>query len=651
MKHLPYFVVGSIFSLSGCLEVEDNSNESVAEALNEQNALMTEQNSLINAQLETSYQTYYGRLVNSLDNQAISSATVTLLAGSDFSKSVTPSSDGSFSFDNIPNGQVYILISSTESAFAPRLLSVDAYRQEDLGTIELSESHQVQFNVINKKGETVKGLEFYAHNYTNQHSYRHPSENLPSVINQVRLASTFDEATGQYLIDLPKYQDIDVLVKLDTDNDGIADFSVDTASHSFSSWENSSDSLPVNTTQFTLRNSNQVELSLMEAGEIELRFSIQYNTSGVIQTLTNAKVFGPSSNSNKPISRFNEDLQQHIIKLPRKSNTRLSIPAFEEGNLSFSSSLYDLTLNNEIISLSSSHGNTIFSRPLAEVLDAVVTLEPFTPDLPEINVLSAGFANNESVDIYYSQPISVFDEQAITFERLSPQIIREADSNAVLIDVSEQSISRVHETSLNNTKLSLNPLFALTEGFYQFNVADIEVQKQGEFDAVIRDASGDSGSFYFSSNTAFNVEEIVADNLRSDSDSSGSVRLLFPMTIHSLSHLTINVTASTEEGTSQEHSDSYTIVENGSTYYYGTNLSYTVTVADNEYAYAYSSSLDFNALTNSSLSEGQFVYSTGLYSLHLADNTETSKNDVTIQYSYTTKAGESNSGSITLPIK
>lgn len=80
---IPLFVS---LALTGCIEVDDDSNDGVVDALNQQNAVLTEQNNLLAEQLENSQTsvTLSGLVIGVDSETPVDNVLVTVYQGNQF---------------------------------------------------------------------------------------------------------------------------------------------------------------------------------------------------------------------------------------------------------------------------------------------------------------------------------------------------------------------------------------------------------------------------------------------------------------------------------------------------------------------------------------------------------------------------------------
>jgi len=220
-------ISASLCLLTACLEVKDDSNSDVAQAIEAQNEILSETKES-NPELRTVALT--GLIVNAFDHKEVSSASITVIAADEVIREDLVFANGEFKIDDLPSSSdITLIVSSGDDSFLTRVFfintgySATANTPNDIGNFEVSEANNVQVSVINKTtGLPLPSLEFTAYSHYGNSSRA----------NKYKHISVYDEANGVYKISVPKYLNISVAASLDVNQDGEADYTPESSSHS-----------------------------------------------------------------------------------------------------------------------------------------------------------------------------------------------------------------------------------------------------------------------------------------------------------------------------------------------------------------------------------------------------------------------------------
>jgi hypothetical protein len=300
---------------------------------------------------------------------------------------------------------------------------------------------------------------------------------------------------------------------------------------------------------------------------------------------------------------------------------------------------------------------------MPRVVDASSSTLEVVTSAKEVNFVDHSFS------VFYSQPITVSANSVVLTNTSGFKAIKGNDnSNDIVLPgttiiTGDIDVPVSFETSLNNTKLTITPVSALTAGQnYRYDVNSLVLTSTEQ--SV--DVNGDYLSFSIenSSDAVFDINDLRLDNnnyttngtailtensagdIASPYNSNRNVYIYLPTSINTLQTLTLRRVSITQNGISTNSVRDYTFVRNGNF----DNLSSIglLQLAENETIV--NDNLSINVETGSAQPDSQKVYRAYL-STYNSDNMTGSENSVTFQYAYETKAGVVATGTITIPVQ
>ena len=151
-------VLALVFSLTACLEVDNKSNDKVADALTEQNKILQQQNQQQAEQIaQTKTSVSLTGVVNNLTTNANAlNATVKVRIGLTSYDAVTVT-NGAFQIDNLPPDSDYeMLVHSTTGVFMDRVVygrtratSSNGKVVQDVGVVSVAAGVERKFKILN----------------------------------------------------------------------------------------------------------------------------------------------------------------------------------------------------------------------------------------------------------------------------------------------------------------------------------------------------------------------------------------------------------------------------------------------------------------------------------------------------------------------
>lgn len=655
-------------ALTGCIEVDDDSNDGVIDALNQQNTILAEQNQLLSDQVdnETFTVTFAGIVVNVGTDAPAANAVVSVLQGDTVIVDGIEAVDGKFTVEGLPaSSDLIILVSSTDESLLPRAFFVntssasggDVY--SDIGELSVSEPVDVSFSIVNEaSGEFITGLSFTGYSYSGE-----PGSTAFDYLHQ----STYNTETNQYDITLPKDLYVTLTANVDLDDDGEPDFEIESSSVGSTSgnllYLNQANTFEDEELVLTPSVDDVVEDKLISISLIDANGSI---VEGAVFSMQGEEGIE---------STYNDAEEAYTVTVPFDGNVQLSMPSLTVNDTTYSSgyiwvnqstdnSTGEVSLNIQTSGYDSNSYYTIADSDtvsivlLAREVEAQSNLEVVTS-----SINSETFAYS----VYYSEAVTLDESEAsLSYNEVSITLGNESDSDSVpagytYINSNETSVPLALSEALNGTKQTLTPDAELTSNTeYTYTIGSVSAQSdeidvefyEDDYTFVtpvsgaevfdINDVIIDNENYY--SNGTIIVPENTAGQLSSVSDWSSSVYMYFPVSINTLNYLIISTRGYNEGGTPYPLSDRYAIVFDGDI---NISKSMALKVADNENV---SNNANVNYVRGTSIDSGIFKYRRymGVYS---SDNTASYQSTVTFSYEYQTLAGEQESGTITLPVQ
>lgn len=662
---IPLFVS---LALTGCIEVDDDSNDGVVEALNQQNAVLTEQNNLLTEQLESSQTsvTITGAVVDVDSQSPIASAGVMVYQGESVLAEGTTNENGVFSIDELPaSADVTVVVSAADDSYIERAFFMSTMPvsagegYDDIGTLSVSKPVDIAFSVTDaQSGDAVTGLEFRGFSY---------SGTAGSTVNNFAHETSFNEETQQYEITLPKDLNVTLRADIDQDDDGEADFA-------FSNTDNviiSEDML------FILRANvlaeTEIELQETETVEVEEK-SVSITLLDENGNTVDAASFNFDDATSEINAEFDQTSQQYVINIPFDGSATLNMPSFSIGETTYSTgsvSLYrqiDSQTEKSSIQVNTNGFNSNSYYTVADEADLalVLVLREVQPQ-STVEVITSNLSMSDyAYSVYYSEAVEIADSDiSLTYSGVN--VVRGNDSTEdtvpagftyVLSETAEVDITNT--SSLDGIKQTITPNAALEANTsYSYSIGEVTPTSGGvpaelsddEYtfttpvdDSIafsINDLKLDNRNYY--TNGALIVSENTAGVANTAFNYSRSVNVLLPASVETLNYLVLNFQSYNEFGSDYGYNNEEILVRDGDNFM---SRSFAIDVAENENV---SSELFTDILAGSTATDSTYVYrrSIGLY---LQDNTASDPVTVTFTYEYQTLGGETVSGTLTLPV-
>lgn len=662
---IPLFVS---LALTGCIEVDDDSNDGVVEALNQQNAVLTEQNNLLTEQLESSQTsvTITGAVVDVDSQSPIASAGVMVYQGESVLAEGTTNENGVFSIDELPaSADVTVVVSAADDSYIERAFFMSTMPvsagegYDDIGTLSVSKPVDIAFSVTDaQSGDAVTGLEFRGFSY---------SGTAGSTVNNFAHETSFNEETQQYEITLPKDLNVTLRADIDQDDDGEADFA-------FSNTDNviiSEDML------FILRANvlaeTEIELQETETVEVEEK-SVSITLLDENGNTVDAASFNFDDATSEINAEFDQTSQQYVINIPFDGSATLNMPSFSIGETTYSTgsvSLYrqiDSQTEKSSIQVNTNGFNSNSYYTVADEADLalVLVLREVQPQ-STVEVITSNLSMSDyAYSVYYSEAVEIADSDiSLTYSDVN--VVRGNDSTEdtvpagftyVLSETAEVDITNT--SSLDGIKQTITPNAALEANTsYSYSIGEVTPTSGGvpaelsddEYtfttpvdDSIafsINDLKLDNRNYY--TNGALIVSENTAGVANTAFNYSRSVNVLLPASVETLNYLVLNFQSYNEFGSDYGYNNEEILVRDGDNFM---SRSFAIDVAENENV---SSELFTDILAGSTATDSTYVYrrSIGLY---LQDNTASDPVTVTFTYEYQTLGGETVSGTLTLPV-
>jgi hypothetical protein len=653
-------ITTSLCLLTACLEVEDDSNSDVAQAIQAQNEILSGTNPTT---AENSTVALTGLIVNAVDNTEVSAATITVIAADVVIQENLVFTGGEFKIENLPSSSdITLIISSSDNRFLSRTFfmhtgySNGVNTPNDYGTLTVSEATDVQVTVMNNTtGLPLPTLEFIAYSHSG----------TSSRANKYKHVSVYDAVNGVYNITLPKFINTGIRANLDLNGDGEVDFIPE------------SNNLQDNDLYYPYAN-KQESLTIyvedkMPLAEVEYRITLIDESAN---TILGADLTATGSDGEKSTSTYDEVTEQYVLSAKFANSSTIEIPSFTANDVVYQSSSVQLNVDdNETLTVyvSGTSGNNYYNIPYSNIVELAIMPSVVNYNTSTLEVVTASSKVNpvnHSFSVFYSQPITVSASSLSLTNTSGFTVIKgNDDSNDIVLPGTtiisgNVDVPVTFETSLNDTKLTITPISALSaEQSYNYDINSLVVTSTEQ--SV--DVNGDSLSFFIENNSdvVFNINDIRLDNnnyktngvtitpTNSAGDSSSyynynrNVYLYLPISINALQTLSLRSVSITQDGVSSNSIIDFNLVRNGNPYYNVSTIG-LVQLAENEALIR--DNLNISIEMGSAQSDSQKVYraSTGHY---LSDDLDNSENSITFEYAYETKAGVVATGTLTIPVQ
>jgi hypothetical protein len=460
---------------------------------------------------------------------------------------------------------------------------------------------------------------------------------------------------------LPKFINTSISANLDFDKDGEVDYVPELTSflHGRNLYIGSA-----NSKELTRIHVNEVPM----ASDLEIRLSLVDETA---QPLLDATFYIEDSVVE---STYDESTSQYVLTTQLKDNVSIQLPAFISDEVRYQSSSFTISKladGNFNIIKNGSYNNCCFVIPSAAVIDLALSPQVIIESETPLEVVLAATDVNSvdsSFSVFYSQAIvveveniSLTNSQGFTVLKGNADASDQVAAGTTLI-TGGLSFPVTFALSLNDTRLTVTPVSPLTiPDSYSYDIQSITNKATLER----ADIYNDQLTFEVAQNTdvVFSATGIKLDNgnyttngsLITSSNSAGvtsssynwddSVYLYFPLNINALEKLTLRKTSVINDGTSSVSSNDFSVVSDGQINATAVGI---VKLAANEHV-TYGS-INRSVIRGTAQIETQKVYRlhTGEYQ---SDNTGSESNSISFEYSLETKAGEVETGNITIPVQ
>ncbi|MEM0910688.1 MAG: hypothetical protein AAGJ37_06910 [Pseudomonadota bacterium] len=655
----------SLYFLTGCLEVDDDSNDELTAAL-------IAQNEILNAQLEQAREGYTvtitGTIVDAFDGETpvdgvVSVRTLTTV----YAENVT-SNNGQFSVAGLPaNSILEIVISSPDESFLTRAFSLQTASansgdvETSVGNLSVSSAKTFEIAILNAETNMpIEGLELTANS----------SNGLIGNRAEFMHQATFDEVNGVYVIVLPEFLSSDVTIANDADRDGERDWTIESGA------QNSGTDIRV--LYEDIENGNSILLSQPSEEEtVTLQFRLSViNDAG--DTITGATLEAENGQETVAAS-FDTVTGQYVLDVDYDDSVTINIGAITFNGEQFRSATLNIRDHNQddnLLSVSSSGiaSNSNYDVDLADVVHLSVELSTgtssFSNTLEVVSSINPALRDDGAYSVFYSQPVQPVVEDITLISEDEFSVVRGNDSNDDIILPGNTLITIGKEIpvetamSLNNTKLTITPKVTLVSNVdYKYEIEDVRVISTGDLFDLSDDRNFESKLLV--GDVPFNINSLVADNdnytnngvtivtentagnSSTSSDSSRSVYVFLPDEINQLRQFNLNKSTVIDSDVQETTNRRYEIVRNGEI-----NVQYhrAISLAENENIMRESlSGYSYSENIGTSLADGRY------YRLdvdeYMSDNTSSETNTITFDYAYETLAGDIETGTTTLPVQ
>ena len=662
---IPLFVS---LALTGCIEVDDDSNDGVVDALNQQNAVLTEQNNLLAEQIENNQTsvTLAGAVVDTRTDIPLVGLNIAVYQGDTVISEGVTSDNGSFNLEGLPaSADLTLVVSSTDESYLERAFFIttgpvsSGEGYDDIGIIGVSAPVEVEFSVTaTESGEAITGLSFIGFSFSgsstsNVFDFAHESE--------------FNEETQTYQITLPRDLNVTLRANIDLDDDGEADFD-------FTNNGNvniSGDTLFIyDASEFS---DGEVSLSQFEEAEAEEKTVLISLIDSMGEPIAGAE-FMMDTSEETYTSEYDEESGSYELVVPFDGGISFEMSSFQVGDITYSTGSINLSRSTRYatgetsinVNTSGFESNSYYTVADSEIINLVLVPTEVEPQATVEVITTNVNPSNFAYSVYYSEAVDIdLDEVSLTFDKVS--IVRGNESaddsvpNGYTYILSEEaSVELSQSVDLGGVKHTFSPVTELqTNTNYRFAIGEVSsisggvsaniygddysfttpADETAEFD--INALKLDNSNYY--SNGSVIVSENTAGVANSANNFGNSVSILLPTSVESLNYLIINFESYTEYGNEYAFVDRYELVRDKNIYM---QRLLALNVAQNE---SISNQSYISYISGTTVADGEYIYRDRI-SLYLEDNTAENPVSATFSYEYQTKAGENASGKLTLPI-
>ena len=656
--------VSAALSMSGCLEVEDNNNnDDVVAALEAQNQLLQDQNTTNALPITLS-----GTLKGATDDVDLSDAQVSIKFSGEWSIPV-PISDTKILLEKQPAYSDFTLkVDSPSEAFVAmtyksltKLSGQGQVVNQALGELIVGKPKEKVLTLLQTGENTfVEDLSVYPlYEVSNNQGY----DAYRLVLQQPDDLASFTKETGEYKLTLAEGIPTEIHAKLDVDSDGVNDFELELDQNGTASQLLSASKVWAEDTLY-LNEINQLN-------EYSLRLTVLDEQGEVLE---GARVSSGNNDNGNAYFDYHSATGQYVLDAAYRGYLSVEIPSFKVGDLNYTSAdvnIYETEFEQQYtVSISGSQYRDFKTEVVEGELNLAVNLSTFSYQSPSIEVLSNN-VKDTTLELFYSAPVALVEEsnKQTSVELLANDFVTIIPGNTqndegitpgtTYVSIEQVAVDTSVELTFNGTKLTASPVSELVDGEYQYRV--------GKLVNVIADkeenVNSDDSEAFNVSKAAFNVNDVVLDNRNHTTNgalivakntadvavncgwcgNSNNVVLYTPTSINNLNELTFTLTSYIENGVAQDYQREIRVVADGHPYY--ANKTFLLKAAQNE-------SLSYNYYypqVGTSLDSG-YRYSNYTY-IYLADDMVGSENSVTFDYTYTTKDGDTQTGTVTYKVR
>lgn len=659
------FAVGlAVTSVSGCFEVEDKNDDSVAAALQAQN-------DILQGQLTTTENpiSLFGKVIMEEDPSLTVAATIKVKVGNEWRESIAV--NGEFTIEELPvNSDIQILVESENDEFMSRMfygktVTVEQGQtaMQSVGDLEVSEGVVKTYSILDAEtDESVEGIVF---EYNPSSAFSNVS--IISGLDDYIIRSSYDEQTQLYTITIPKDLNYAVTADRDIDGDGIVDFTPQNFSYYGS-----------NSVILTASEALQLETMLVDITTaympVELRLSV-IDRAGTY--LPNIEFFASDQFLGPLDVTYDPGTEEYVFNYQSSGRVILNMPSFQtKDEVTYRSASVDIrsSTDTEMTVYTSGFANN--PNRTVEVVDGIASMVVQaaleSSNSSYISTISSIVDEEDEYSLkqFYSAPIGLAEDSVRLERRNVFKVIRGNESTTDIVAAgttklgnTTESVAITNSLSHGETFLTSRPDEDLVGGEYQYDV-DVLINKQSGLEFDPRRSESFEIEMPVEELPAFNINDIRLDNnngttngtiivaentageASTTTNNSSTARLYFPLSIQTLDFFELNLVSYVRNGSSTISTRNIRVVDEDNIFVNERNL---VTLATNETIESFTG-YGTNADTNTSLEEGLWFYSSNS-GFWAADNTGTSVNTATYRYIYRVE-GEADSveGTITLPV-
>ncbi|KZN57968.1 hypothetical protein [Pseudoalteromonas luteoviolacea] len=655
--------LATCFTLTGCLEVEDDSNKEVADRLDSQNQILQQQVDILKEQQANTEApaVVVGKVASATEGVTVADAKVSVFVNNAWTAAVSVSEDGTFSIDGLPASRdIVVRVASESNAFLTRhfMTTTSGYVAAgvdstiDLLNLEVSEGVTKEFSILDSKSEeVVKGLTIWADDLIATHNSWKNLQFVNFANEEFATKATFNEEKGVYQIQVAKDLPVDLLFSADVDNDGNVDYRHETLHTTNNGHAMLARAANVDST-------HQIYLDAINAHEFTVALTV-LDESGNEMKVRRVVVEGNDRGADNAV--YDEASKQYAVEANFFGELALMIPSFEADGVVYQSRNVRVNYNeyNSAYSVYSDNGH--YQAELSDnTLNIVTSLESFIPSeasAQAVKTVAAKSLEDNAVQIYFNVPVELV-EGGISTQASNRVVVSGGGTSYAETTSTDVAYNAVLD--LDNTRLTITADGEFEANYeYRVNVSSIKNLVSGETE----DAGVYVSHYYLSKGTDFDINTLTADNFNFTTDGtpivaansagvtstatdySNDVRLILPQNLNSVENLTLRIDSYVMNNTSVTNENPIEVEVVGNGYQYNNYREYVANVAHNETYWGFSAGANV---------ENGYYRMTRSYDtqyLSLSDNKTGNANSVTVYYSYQLKSNaEVKTGTLTLPI-